>query len=597
LNVGLPDWTSAFPTAGSWVLSTYDDARQFFALPSALRLASTESGQPDLGLEYIVPGGGTVEGSLYAVIRMGLAFTHDHDSALAEVRKRCHPEDSLVAAHFLPETYWRLEHQAVAPVIREFAWEGGDTARVVQRIPAELGTLIYQGLKSGRLLTRAAIECEVAAFLPRVEEITVSAKTSELLDALRKFSKEKGDPNGVSYNLLLNELVNQPYRFPIKVSGRRSPAQQLADFALAVVGRLRMMLGEFKPAPTMLQAPYIAWKRTDDPTVPAEFFWNLGEPFLARRPWVLDFDPFEGVRELVGKNGIDVVTHVTHVPVSPEAMTELVVVLFVNLPDNTRGVDRLDIDLRIEAKDTPQGRNSFEKNIVLIPKPEQDPPVEVLRFRQPSRKTYSYRVNLMTEDGQRVSGEFSPSSDDHLTIGLHQLPARRVVVKASDRLLQQCVIDARLVGPDGADWVSVTIAPPASAGFLVTPGDLGEAKLEVTATSRVDPSRSIRATFPADSLSLDLKSFPESEAKSVSVTVDITGPDRGALLEILREGADPNYPIVVRFALGESRKVVRYDPHSLFETRYRYRLRPAAGGRIPEWSEFRQPSEVLALRL
>ena len=142
----------------------------------------------------------------------------------------------------------------MAPVIREFAWEGGDTARVVQRIPAEPGTLIYQGLQSGVLFSRAAVECEVAAFLPRVKDITVSAKTSELLDVLRKFSTENGDANGVSYNRLLNVLVDQPDRFPMKLAGSRLPTLAACRIC-AVVGRLRMVLGEFKPAPTLLQCP------------------------------------------------------------------------------------------------------------------------------------------------------------------------------------------------------------------------------------------------------------------------------------------------------------------------------------------------------
>ena len=61
----------------------------------------------------------------------------------------------------------------------------------------------------------------------------------------------------------------------------------------------------------------------------------------------------------MSKDGIDAVTDVTHVPVSPEAMTELVLVLFANLPGNMRGMDQLDIDLRIECR-TPRraGRRS-----------------------------------------------------------------------------------------------------------------------------------------------------------------------------------------------------------------------------------------------
>ena len=72
LDKGVPD---------GWILdlSTYDDDRQFFALPLAPRLARTALGQPDLWLEYIVPGGGSAHDSLYAVIEMGLEYTHNHD--------------------------------------------------------------------------------------------------------------------------------------------------------------------------------------------------------------------------------------------------------------------------------------------------------------------------------------------------------------------------------------------------------------------------------------------------------------------------------------------------------------------------------------
>ncbi len=548
---GYPDWTGSFLVEGSRVLPTYGNARQFFTIPTAVRLAMGAAGVPDFRLEFLIRDGEYK--TVNAVMHMRLTATHNREDALASLRQK-HSEPSLVGAPLSSPAYWRLKLPNRPEVVREFAWEGVDTATVAQRLDADLGNVLYQHLlrvlKSGALLTQAAVECEVAGILPLVP-VTVSGKTVDLLDAIRKFS---GDEAGVSYEFLRTALVGPKgstvLGSKITVKEHEGPSNlNRDDFARALLGNIRTKLGAFVPAPAMDKAPYIGLKVQEGPgkPLPDQVNWDLSKPLLAATPLSFRFDPFQGASDLVKSKKLDPekqFQQVTRVP----SLNKGNLNLFIrpSLPPKIQGVEALQVDLKITAAYTDDGR-PYRTTIdvyPLAPAETENPSVEVLKFGSKA-KTYCYQISVIPPAGKelrstwtKVERTWDDPLDEILIIGLNELPAGHVAVSTTERLREQCTIEAALLGPGDAAWGSATIDGSTPKGFIVTQHGLARAQLKVTARSHRDRSRSICKTFPARSLLLDIESFPESGPKTVALAVDVSGPGDGAELQILPEGTD-----------------------------------------------------------
>ena len=180
---GNPDWQGAMTAENFYLLPAYGAPDLWFALPRCVHLARKADGLPEFFLEFISDrNGAKPEDSLYAVIDMGLNRESDLVSAYG-LLPRTQSGVTLMPVTFTTGTYWHLEC-ADAHESAPFAWEDAERATIHGRLPTKTAQLLYSALAAGSItVARAAVECEVAAFLPRVDA-AVTFNTVELFSAV-----------------------------------------------------------------------------------------------------------------------------------------------------------------------------------------------------------------------------------------------------------------------------------------------------------------------------------------------------------------------------------------------------------------------------
>lgn len=573
---GNPDWQGGIVTEDFLLLPAYGDARLYFALPRLARLARKANGAPEFFLEFVSDrNGAKPEESLYAMIDMGLLRVSDLASAYG-LLTRTHPGVTLTPATFTTGTYWHLECDD-AHETGPFAWEDAQRATIHGRISTKTGQLLYAALATGSItISRAAVECEMAAFLPRVDA-AVRFNASNLLASVGTLN-----PGGASvpFQRMVTFFDDPPHGL-LRFEGEDKSG---TGRGLALAGRVRHYFGKAAPCPRISDGPHVALALPPG-GAPETSFWDLRTPLMTGTPVFLAFDPFTSIV----KNGErDRITAFTRVPMLPKDLLTERVTVASGLPRNIRNCDGVDLTLRVDRAYSVSGATAA-KSVSLYPALTGANPVE-LEYERIGPKPYASQLTIAL-DGEPTEMPWFEGSGDYLYIGRDRLPGTCVTVLATPELLAQAVLPVAITGL--ADMTATLTADEPAASFLLT-RDNPKARLNVIARDLTDAKRTATLDLPCQPVTLDVTSFREYGPRTVTVAVQFHDGVQAAQFEFGPESAD-DASIRLGFSAANASGQFSYFPTNIFRNRYRFRQAPETGGKETEWSEYQDPEKDLTI--
>lgn len=584
---GSPDWQGAMLTEDFNLLTAYGDNHLYFVVPRKARLARRADDSPQFFLEFVSDRNDPrVEDSLYAVIDLGLERTGDIAAAYNLITKSASGA-ALMPATFTTGTYWHFEcgdaHET-AP----FAWEDAQRATVHTPISASSAQLIYGALAAGAVtVARAAIECGMAAFLPRIES-TVTFNAANLLTSLAALN-----PGGssVAFQRMVTFFDKPPgglLRFEGDDKGGAG-----RSLGLALAGRVRHYFGRPAPCPRISDGPHVTLELPAD-GAPAVTGWDLRTPLFTERPVFLDFDPFTPI---VSAGDRQRVTAVTRVPMLPDDLRTERVTIASGLPRGFRNCDSIDLTLRVDKAFSESGATAVEP-VNLYPAEGRSSTVE-LKFNKKSiagPKPYSAQITVVSQDKVTEAPWFD-CSGDYLYIEASRLPGTCVTVRATPELLSQAAVSVALKGGSAeADALSATLtAAEPTATFLLFALE-ESARLAITARDPRNSGKALTLDLPCRSVTPDLASFREYGPQTTNVTVRFKDGAQAVQLEFLPECGEAE-PIVLGFSASRASGQFSYFSTEIFRSRYRFRQHSTPGDPETPWSEYRLPGEDLVIEV
>lgn len=577
---GAPDWQGAFRTELASLLPGYEDENLFFAVPQSAHLAERDDHTPDFVLEFVSDRNDvSPDQSLYAVIRMGLHWGDSIGDAY-DVLKQRQPGAIMMPAMFPTGTVWHLQCRELYQTA-PFAWEDAQRASIHCRLDAQIANLLYASLAGGTLpLARAALECQIAAFLPRIES-TASFEPAGLLQAIRALNPEG---RSVPFRRMLtffDELPPGLLRFDGDDKGALGRSR-----ALALAGRVCHTFCEPAACPSLSDGPHVAFRPLPD-NGQHPVAWDLRTPLLAAIPTFLDFDPFT---RIVQSGARDSVTRFTRVPPLPEdRLTERVSVIS-GLPSRIQNCEAVELTLKVERDYSLSGNLSTEA-VTLYPPAPQATTVE-LQFRKSGEKPYSTRVTTIFEDGSQIEMPWHACSGDYLYIDPGRLPGTCLTVRATPSLLAEGYLSLTLAGPDGERDTVLSRQEPAVTFLLTDGGAWDRARLAVTVQGPAADER-LTLDLPCQSVSLDLPAFPQYGPQQVPVTVRFHDGAQAAQFAFLPEGDET--PILLGFSPSQACGQFSYFSSRLFRNRYRFRQLSGEAPHQTAWSDYQQAGMPLVI--
>ncbi|NHZ94177.1 hypothetical protein [Massilia sp. CCM 8734] len=583
---GMPDWQSIIKTENFDLLGAYDDPGLRFAVPKAARLASKLDGTPDFHLEFISDQNiESADECQYAMLTMGLEKSCDLAPA-CEALKAAGSGAALLPCTFTTGCHVHFELNDTH-VSAPFAWQDAGRATLNARLPADTALLFYGALDHGNLtVVRAAIECEVAAMLPRLD-LQVRFDTGATLRALRQALD--GNGAGMPFAALIRYLTAPPsglFTFSATVGGAAAP-----QLALALAARLRLAFGRYMPCRRIDDGPYIS---LDLPAtgVAACTNWDLRTPCLGAVPVALRYDPFSVLKSSVTR---DKVSTFTRIPRLPDQLLTRRVTVASGMPEQLRNCEQITVNLQVTAAEAASGR-STPYSLDLYPSQPQAACLDLRYALVESKQPYRVSLTVVQYDDV-IDGPWRDASDDYLFIDAGALPSpmRIVTVSAAAALLEEAVVTVGLRGAaaDPGRLAATLERNCPSASFLVC-ATADAARLCVVAHNISAPANTITLDLPCHSVTLEQTAFSQYGPQAVPVEVRFHAGSTCVQLEFLPENADAN-SVLLEFSTATPTSQLNYFASSMFNNRYRFRVYSDREDASAPWSAFLPPERALVI--
>jgi hypothetical protein len=583
IDRGTPDWQGSTLTEDFIVLPAYGDEHLHFAVPRKALLGRRADGSPWFFLEFFLDrNDATVEDSLYAVIDLGLA-RNDSFSAVYDLITQNGASAALMPATFTSGTYCHLEC-GDAHVTAPFAWEDARRATLHSRISALSAQLIYGALDKGTVtVARAAVECGMSAFLPRI----AASVTFNAADLLERVARLNAGGSSVPFRQMVR-LFDDPSADVLQFDGSdRGGAGR--SLGLAVAGRLRHHFGKAAPCPQISDGPHVALKLPPDGASGATR-WDLRTPSFTEVPVFLDFDPFTPI---VSAGARQRVTKFTSVPRLPDEQKTRRVAVTAALPPGLRNCEAIQLTLRVDKAHSESGTTSAITTD-LYPATDQTTVVD-LKYRSiAGAKPFSAQVTVVS-DGQVIEMPRFDCDSEFLFIDTSYLPKTWVTVRATQDLLSQAVVSFAFdvaCSATGSFAASLTAEAPAASFFLPTLDDAS--RLTITARDPRQPDHLLTLDLPCRSVIADLGAFCGYGPQTTSVMVRFGSSAQAIQLEFLPEFAGAQ-PIVLQFSASRPSMRFSYFATDIFRNRYRYRRHSSTDDQQAPWSDFLPPRQDLVI--
>jgi hypothetical protein len=595
---GLSDLSQPLEADGCAVYPALGQPGSFLYVPGTLRLAQRHNPHEtvDFSLELVRGTSPFLPPQPYGVLDFSLVPSRFSAAALAVLRQQ-HPH-AVVAPLLFTRGYLRLQSLAgagessndFAPPV-PLAANGLETVRLVQRLSQEATNLLKQYLEGASLSFRAMAEMEALTVAPRLPG-RVKFQVSALLVALERLADTQ---RRITRDAVLHFWMQSASSLPVQIEVTPLDLDP-AHFAHAMADHTLANFARFVPAagasiePTFeLQAP---------PETNQEAIWDLSQPKIVPKIFVLTLNPFEEARRVVEAQGVQAVLHETVVPPLDTGFETILV--SANLPPAVQGVRLLGVHL------------------VAPPRPPQrvHPLTASRRFNQPGEihridwrfaplepVEFEYKTFVVPSTGsvEQIFGQPTRHTGNYLNLSVADFPLAFIPLSASELLLQEGTIQGicRYPQPESGAPTEIPFALTAvqPAVTLALPqAAAAQASLAMEAVSLEDGTRLPLGSFPARGTRLDLMSL----AAYGPHTIDIEAVFDQALpliaIDLLPQGKPETAEHLSTLALTPEKPMAQwsYFASSPFRAGYCYRQR-GLDGTTGAWSTVRLPSERLVL--
>ena len=587
---GLPDFQQPIQSAGFLIFYPFEGGREHIVVPDRLEIAERKDGRPDFLLEFVRGQNPFLPPAPHGVLDFRVRPHYRMEEALTFLRNR-HPEAVLAPARF-EGGFLRLrpagDMDNVPDDLREpvpLAWNGLGIARYSSQISPSTATLLERSLRGELLLLYASAELEIKGVSPRLS-IDVRFDPAELLEALVPLANEE---RHVAWEDIFEFFRQDLSTLPLEVSGERG-GPELNQFAAAMTDRVRKRFGTFIPAPKVGAGPHLALDSPEE-VGSGTFQWDLSEPFLALRPFVLSLHPLEAARQLVQDHGLGTVVRRTVVP--SLATGVLPVSVSANLPPDRPGILSLGVTIRVP----PWPPHRFQAVVESVElEPPEDAATIRLRLSPAEKPEYLFSTFVVTRDSggiEQLEGEEIHHQGGRLDLTPDDFPVDFVPVEASRGLLEEAVVRGSLQWPDGESEVErsfeLDLDEPAIA--LALPKGTDGATLEIEARAH-EGSRTLHlGPIPAEGLHLGRHSFPEYGPHTIEIECVFDDNTQLLAIDLLPEDRveTPEEINVLHFTPARPKREWTWFAQSPFHPGYRYRPHSGPDEEAGEWSEVRSP--------
>jgi len=578
---GQPDACS--PLIGRLVvLRPFETGFRYFALPTGVRLALDESGNPDLRLTKVASGSERPVG----LLEVSLRPVFDLEAALLLARKE------RVDADVLPIPiiggFGRLRivgdtrgAEVLGPPERVPRGNQG-TWRIAREIEPDTTALLAAGLLAGTLGIQGVLEMEFDAVATRVEaRVTLDPRRTH--EALWTVA---GPTGAVERAVLLQTLRASSAGFGINVmSSSDSPGTtnvlDQAMLAEAIVDRIRVRFGQPGAATSIpiLASFTLTAKGSEQP---GTLIWNLAEPVLTRCGWTASINAVEEAQRF-GSSLAETVRELTTPSLD---VGQRRVHIRGWLGDPLSGIAQAGVTVRVPPMmpNRPQGINKtfafaagvLDETMLIRLSPGEELKYEIKGFAFVSSPPFPpVRIDA---DPRWIQSRFA-------LLGREDVGARFVDVALTSSLAHQSQVLATLSGHVGTQEIKVKATvpePPRSLALAIHPKAM-DLRLDVIATQRGGAATTAINGIPASgSMLIDLTTFAEFGSHKVIARLEQTNTSRLFDVETESESGERASLIVSQIPVEWA-----YHADNIFRSGYRFRSREQGQGQGQgEWSEW-----------
>ncbi len=589
---GLPDFSAPISTAGVTAFAPFQNG-SYAVVPQQLSLALDADASPKFTLDLVERAGDFSAAGQYAVLDFSLAGDFELDTALAVVR----PLDAaatvtpIAAAGGFARLYPTAgevapSSDALAPIPLGFS--GADFARWTTRLSADAGELIKGAIAGGSLLLGARVEFDALGVAARVET-TVAFEPEKLVASLLA---------GTTGRLLsapdvLAAFTGTPEKFPLKILAGDATT---GDFAAAVADRILASYASRAPAPASSDPSFVAF--ADPSALPlGAVQWDLSQPAIGRRQWVLMLDILTVLRAFAARNGTAALVRNVSVPALQVGLCKVDV--DANLPPNRIGVPAIGVTANVAAN--PPLRPSSIAQTIAFTEPDDD---GSLTFQISPAETLSYTLSgfaVLAAAGMVREFAMPPQlrSSSWVQLGADDFPVAFAHVTAANRLLSLAVLTLTLTyALDGAQHrVAAVLNAKITGASMAVPRSASDPSLTVSAAPLDGSAPLGLGPLAPGRIDLDLPAFAEFGPHRVTIRAALRSGDRALMLDaIAQDDEDAGAPPAQLLLTADQPSADwGYVASSPFKAGYRYRKSATGSAPAGAWSALQSPFTPLML--
>lgn len=586
---GAPDWSRPLKVGGGDLYFGYEAPTRLFAPPVELVVASEGPAAPAFALEVFRVEGAERGPEVFGLVT--IRFTGAY--ALAERQLAVfarHPEARVEPlaprSGFLRfEAASALGLPASLTEPRPLVWAGAGALTFAARLDGPTTALLRDALLGGLALAAAVVEVEAAGVAARADarvRFDPAALAAAIWSAV---GAETCSPTALAALLAAPDgTAPVAYEGLAGEPDRPSAAEAFADRLLARFAR---------PAPSPDPSAGPAYRFDFDAMASGAMTWDLAEPVLVGRVFVVRSDPLATARRALAAGA----PLLRSAPTVPFATGLHLLTVDPNLPARRAGVLAIGVEVRVPPcpPDRPQtvtasARLRAGERLASIP----------IRLAPQEPVAFEYQaVAVVAENAgaARLAGPWRRHEGLHLTVPPDAVPLRFVRVAATPALLRAARLAIRCRGVRrGAAWSAEAALEEASPTIAIAvPLDLEGGEMLVTARALGDGGEIALGPLPLDDLWLDLASFPTAGPRRLEVRCRFDDAAEVVAIECAPEDRidDADASALVRLTPALSQREWRWLATDPFRSGYRCRWFQPPGEPPTPWSEPRDPAAPL----
>jgi hypothetical protein len=589
---GFPDFQTPLAATNASAYAPFGTGA-YAVVPGALALAANPDGSVKLALVFEQQAGDFSSTGQYAVVAFSLAGDYDFDGCLAGARAR--DPSATVKRIAVNRGFARLCTTASEVQLPQdlqqpvsLGLSGSDFARFTARISATAGELVKGAMSGGSLLLNARVEFDALGVAPRADAI-VAFSPQALITALT------ADATGeaIAAGDIVDALTTPAANLPLKVVSRSASA---GDIATALAARIFAAYGTLAPAPRVDDPPYVSFATARLAATTIQ--WDLGQPALGARQWVVTLDLLTSLRALASSSAIDALVRYVSIPQVP--VGEFSVQLSADLPSARSGVAVIGANVEIAAN--PPTRPSSIASTVAFAEPDDEGTVQ---FRVGPAESLAYTTSgfAVIAAGTLVRQyDAAPQARTDPWVQLYDadFPVKFATIAAAQRLLAlasvHVAVSYELENQPVALDNDLTAQHPATS--IAIPRSATASTITISAVPQDGSATLTLAPTAPETIDLDFTSFPEFGPHTIAISAKNVAAGPPLCIDLLAQerrdvaGAVPDQRF---FTFDQPTASWGYVASSPFCAGYCYRFSATAGVAAGAWSDVQSPFAPLVL--